>query len=236
MKLAGLGLQKLWVEVIYTLYRSFENSLKASGARAMEVFKQIPLYRFLMLCNECSLDKTILDCGAGGDTPPLSLFSSNGYETIGIDADIKQIERANKFAEQKGQSLNIQLGDMRSLELENDSVSYVYSYNSIFHMKKAEVEQSIQEMKRVLRPNGLLFVNFLTLKDFRVGDGVDLGNDQYEQIEDDLPVIHSYYDYNEADYMFEDMEFIYKEDRVLERIFEGERIRQGFIDYILMKR
>ncbi|MNE62983.1 hypothetical protein D3C80_1583050 [compost metagenome] len=69
-----------------------------------------------------------------------------------------------------------------------------------------------------------------------MGDGVDLGNDQYEQIEDDLPVIHSYYDYNEADYMFEDMEFIYKEDRVLERIFEGERIRQGFIDYILMKR
>lgn len=50
-----------------------------------------------------------------------------------------------------------------------------------------------------------------------------------------MPVIHSYYDYNEADIMFEDMTLIYKEDRVLERIFEGKKIRQGFIDYTFKK-
>ncbi|ADO57738.1 class I SAM-dependent methyltransferase [Paenibacillus sp. FSL M8-0228] len=201
----------------------------------MELFRQVPLYRFLALCNESGMERTVLDCGAGGDSPPLSLFVHYGYKTIGIEMNVEQFQKANRFAEMRGQNLNIQHGDMRSLSFSDESISFVYSYNSVFHMRKEDVKQSINEMKRVLKPNGVLFVNFLTVKDFRVGEGVDLGDNQYEQIEDNEPVIHSYYDYNEADAMFDDMKLIYKEDRVLERIYEGKKIRQGFIDYILKK-
>jgi len=181
------------------------------------------------------MEKTVLDCGAGGDSPPLSLFARYEYSTYGLEINMEQIQKATQFAEKRGQYLNIQQGDMRHLPFSDQSVSFVYSYNSIFHMKKEDVKNTINEMKRVLKPNGLMFVNFLTVKDFRVGEGVDLGENQYEQIEDNEPVIHSYYDYNEADKMFDEMELIYKEDRVLERIFEEEKIRQGFIDYILKK-
>ncbi|MEF2965808.1 class I SAM-dependent methyltransferase [Paenibacillus sp. M1] len=201
----------------------------------MEIFKQIPLYRYLSICNESGMQKTVLDCGAGGDTPPLSLFYSNGYTTYGIEFAADQIDKANTFAKSKGQDLNIKQGDMRRLPFENESISFVYSYNSIFHMNKNDVRTSLEEMKRVLKPGGIMFVNFLTVHDFRVGEGIDLGNNQYEQIEDGFPVIHSYYEPNEADGLLDDMEFIYKEDRVLERIFEGERIRQGFVDYICRK-
>ncbi len=200
-----------------------------------EIFRQIPLYRFLMCCNETNLEKLVLDCGAGGDCPPLSLFDEYGYKTFGIEYDIKQIEKANHYAKEKGQYLNIKQGDMRKLELESESISYVYSYNSVFHMKKAEVLHSINEMKRVLKPNGLLFVNFLTIKDFRCGEGKVVGQNEYEQMDDDMPVIHSYFEEHETDHFFEDMDILYKEDRVLERIYEGERIRQGFIDYIARK-
>lgn len=54
-----------------------------------EVFKQIPLYRFIMHCNETKMEKTILDCGAGGDCPPLSLFVEYGYLTYGIEFNSK---------------------------------------------------------------------------------------------------------------------------------------------------
>lgn len=181
------------------------------------------------------MEKTILDCGAGGDTPPLSLFANYGYTTYGIEMNVEQLNRANQFAAERGQNLNIHQGDMRQLAISDESMSFVYSYNSIFHMRKQDVKEAINELKRVLKPGGLLFVNFLTLKDFRVGDGVDLGENQYEQLEDDELVIHSYYDYHEADSMFDDMQLIYKEDRVFERKFEGEWIRQGFIDYIYKK-
>lgn len=201
----------------------------------MELFKHVPLYRFLDMCNASGLEKTILDCGAGGETPPLSLFAQYGYTTCGIEMSDRQIQLANEFAGLRNQQLNIMQSDMRHLPLESESFSFVYSYNSVFHMRKEDVRKAVAEMKRVLKPNGLLFVNFLTLKDFRVGDGLDLGDNQFEQEEDDELVIHSYYDYDEADALFEDMELIYKEDRVPERRFEGEWIRQGFIDYILQK-
>lgn len=200
-----------------------------------EIFKQIPLYRFLMFCNETNMEKSVLDCGAGGDCPPLSLFLEYGYQTHGIEYNKEQLELANQFANHRNQILNIKQGDMRTLKLEGESFSFVYSYNSVFHMEKTDILKSINEMKRVLKPNGLLFVNFLTTKDFRCGTGVDLGDNQYEQM-DDFPVIHSYFDESEPDKFFENMEILYKEDRVLERIYEGKKIRQGFVDYIARKR
>lgn len=200
-----------------------------------EIFKQIPLYRFIMYCNDTTMDKTVLDCGAGGDCPPLSLFSEYGYLTHGVEFNSNQVEEANKYANGKSQHLNIEQGDMRQLKFENESFSFVYSYNSVFHMIKADVSKSISEMKRVLKPKGLLFVNFLTTEDFRCGTGVSVGENQYEQMDDNIPVIHSYFEEDEPDSYFDDMEILYKENRVLERIYEGEKIRQGFVDYIVKK-
>lgn len=201
----------------------------------IEIFKQIPLYRFLMYCNDTNMEKVVLDCGAGGDCPPLALFYEYEYLTNGIEMDLGQIEKANNYAKKNGQQLKIGQGDMRKLNFDNEYFSFVYSYNSVFHMSKEDVLRSVNEMKRVLKPKGLLFVNFLTVSDFRCGTGVNLGKNQYEQFDDDIPVIHSYFEESEADKYFEDMKILYKENRVLERIFEGEMIRQAFVDYIVEK-
>jgi SAM-dependent methyltransferase len=199
-----------------------------------EVFRQVPLYRFLQVCNESQLEKDILDCGAGGDQPPLSLFYEYGYHTCGIEFDERQLGKAIQYADRKGQNLHIEQGDMRHLEFADGSFSFVYSYNSIFHMRKADILQSIGELKRVLKPGGLLFVNFLTLNDSRCGLGPQVWENEYEQM-DDGPVIHSYYRIDEADAYFTGMPILYKEDRTLERISEGEKIRQGYVDYVLQK-
>lgn len=200
-----------------------------------EIFKQIPLYRFIMFCNETAMNKKVLDCGAGGDYPSLSLFSEYGYETHGIELNSKQLEKANIYVSKKSQNLNIERGDMRKLNFENEYFSFVYSYNSVFHMTKSDVLNSINEMKRVLKPEGLLFVNFLTTKDHRCGTGVAMGENQYEQMDDYIPVIHSYFEEDEPEKYFNNMKILYKESRVLERIFEGKKIRQGFVDYIVKK-
>lgn len=200
-----------------------------------EIFRQIPLYRFIMFCNETTMDKVVLDCGAGGNCPPLSLFSEYGYKTHGIEFDINQLKKANMYADEKNQDLNIEQGDMRNLKFEDETFSFVYSYNSVFHMRKEDVLKSINEMKRVLKPRGLLFVNFLTTKDSRYGTGLAIGENQYEQMERNTPVIHSYFEECEPDAYFEDMEILHKEIRILERMDEGKKIKQGFVDYIVKK-
>ena len=200
-----------------------------------KIFSQIPLYRFLMVCNESAESKNVLDCGAGGDSPPLSMFNEYGYKTTGIESDPKQIEKAVSFSKKSNQALEIIEADMRKLPFGEASFDCVYSYNSIFHMKKDDIKKGIKEMKRVLKPKGLMFVNFLSTDDFRCGEGPCIGDNEYEQM-DDEPVIHSYFKHNEADGYFLDMKILYKEIRILERIYDGEPIKQGFIDYILVKK
>lgn len=199
------------------------------------LIKQVQLYKFLDYCNEYDLEKSVLDCGAGGAYPPLSIFSEFGYKTYGIEISNSQIEKAEKFSEHHNLELNISKGDMRKLPFGNEAISYIYSYNSIFHMTKKDIEKSINEIKRVLKPGGLFCVNFLSLKDGWYGDGKKAGKNEFLQIERDEEVIHTYYDINEAEAHFENMKILYKEDRVIERIFEGEKIKQGYIDYIVQK-
>jgi len=199
------------------------------------VFRQVPLYRFLQYCNECDHERIVLDCGAGGNCPPLALFSQFGYKLNGIELDLSQIDKASLFAEKHGLDLNIKHGDMRKLDFEDESLSFVYSYNTIFHMKKTDIHKAIEEMKRVLIPRGLLFVNLLSTDDESFRSGKEIGFGEYEQLEDEETCIHTYYGIDEADSYFNGMEILYKEVRLLERIFEGKKIKQGYIDYIVKK-
>ena len=117
------------------------------------IFKQTPLYRFLEYCNNEKTEEKpkILDCGAGGVIPPLSLFYNFGYETTGVELDEKQIIKANIFAKESKQKLNIKMGDMTKLDFNDNTFDFVYSYNSVFHMKKVQIEKAIKEMKRVFK-------------------------------------------------------------------------------------
>jgi hypothetical protein len=75
------------------------------------------------------------------------MTSEHGYKTYGIEICDSQIEEAKVFSEKHNLELNITKGDMRKLPFEDESISYVYSYNSIFHMKKEDIAKSISEIK-----------------------------------------------------------------------------------------
>lgn len=199
------------------------------------IFRQTQLYNFLSYCNKIDLDKTVLDCGAGGNLPPLALFSSQGYKTYGIELREIQIEKANIFSDKHKLSLNISKGDIRNLPFENDSISFIYSYNTIFHMTKEEITQSVNEIKRVLKPNGLCFINFLSIYDSDYGKGEKVNHGEFLQDEGDEKIIHTYYELEEAEKHFNDMNILFKESRILQRIYDGEKITQGYIDYIVQK-
>jgi ubiquinone/menaquinone biosynthesis C-methylase UbiE len=199
------------------------------------IFRQTQLYKFLNYCNDINLEKSVLDCGAGGNCPPLALFLECGYKTYGIEISNSQIERAKTFSKEHNVELNISKGDIRKLAFEDESISYIYSYNTIFHMKKEDIAKAVAEIKRVLKPGGICFINFLSVNDCDYGKGEQVGEGEFLQSEGDEEVIHTYYDIEEAETHFKDMKILFKENRILERIYEGEKIKQGYIDYIVQK-
>ena len=200
------------------------------------VFRQNQLFTFLLYCNDVDLEKKVLDCGAGGNCPPLAIFAEQGYQTIGIDNSEKQIALAKDFEKNHGLNLGIEHGDMKHLPFEDNSIGFIYSYNSIFHMSKIEIAQTISEIRRVLPQGGLTFINFASEHDQRSTVGEKAGDGEYIQLEFGEHVLHSFFKENEAEQYFEGLKVLYKENRIREGYNQkGDRIRMGFIDYILEK-
>jgi ubiquinone/menaquinone biosynthesis C-methylase UbiE len=197
------------------------------------IIRATPLYNFLWYCNQLDIEKTVLDCGAAGFMPPLTIFNEQGYKTCGIDIDRDMIEVAHEYEKKNGIQLNISYGDMRDIKFDDNTFSFVYSYNSIFHMTKKDIAKSIGELKRVTNKYGLIFLNLLSVDDFLYGVGEKVGEDEYLQDEGDSSVVHTFYKDDEADILFSDSKIIHKEKRIIERLHGDEKIKQAFIDYII---
>jgi len=180
-----------------------------------------PLYTFLGYCERSSLPKEILDCGAGGEDPPLYIFHSLGYTSHGVDISEEQLKKTRGFCDSKGIELNIRKGDMRTLPFEDCSFSFVYSYDTVFHMPKKEVAVAVEEMKRVLRREGLLFVNFVSTQHSGFGAGQKVGPGEFVQNGRHGKVFISYYEDNEPDTLFNGLEILSKEKRIVELTSKG---------------
>ena len=196
-----------------------------------EVCWATPLYEFLKYCEETELPRDILDCGAGGERPPLALFHRFGYTTAGIDLDPEALKKTVAFCERASVELGISQGDMREIAFPSESFSFVYSYNAISFMTKPDIAIATSEMERVLRPAGLFYVNFDSVDDPDRSEFSDssflrevLRSRRFSHFEDD-----------EADVHFGGFTILRKQKRLIEELYEGKRIKQAYIDYIARK-
>ena len=188
------------------------------------------LYGFLKECNASPLEKIVLDCGAGGETPPLALFYEHGYKPYGIDTSDEQIGAAHTFCKENSIPLTIVKGDMRDIPFHDGSMSFVYSLNTVCHLTKRDTACAIKEIERVLTGDGLVMVNFISEDDEWFGRGKKVGKGEFLQEEDWYPGvvkkghICSYYKDDEPDIYFESFEIIRREKRILElQIEKGNR-------------
>ncbi len=193
------------------------------------------LYTFLQHCESTSLTREVLECGAGGwpgFEPLLARFAERGFVVHGIEISEKRLDHARVYCADHGIDADLRVGDMRELPYPDGSIPFLFSYNAIFHMPKADIARALEEIKRVLAPGGHCFVNFASIDDQRCGEGEELGPGEFQQREGDEVVLHSFYDADEADPLFDGLVIDHKERRVLTRRFQDGLFRQGYIDYI----
>ncbi len=201
----------------------------------IQTFYPSSLYNFLRFTNSIGLEKKILDCGAGGPYPKLAFFHENGFETYGIDISEDSINFANEYCEECGINLNIIKADMRKIPFNSNFFSFVFSYNSVFHLNKIECGIVIKEMYRVLKKGGICYINFLSKDDYHYGNGIEQNPGEIITIEGNEKLLHSFYDDDEPDKYLKDFQIIYKEKR---HVLEGNYFTTGrtcIIDYIVKK-
>jgi SAM-dependent methyltransferase len=79
-----------------------------------------------------------------------------GARAVGIDLSPAMVEHARKL----NPGIEFRLGDMRSLEIEDETLGGIVAFYSIIHIPRSEVVAVLVEMKRILRPGGLLLLAF----------------------------------------------------------------------------
>ena len=160
-----------------------------------------PIYYFLSYLqrnNEIAAgEKTILDCGASGLVPPLGLFYEHGFTTYGIDISEEQIARSHAFEIDHDMNLNIQEGDMRAIPFPDDHFDFVYELYSMVHHSKDDIQIALSEMYRVLKPDGICFVSFMSAECWPM-DGIEEKPGEFLCREHDQQVIHSIFSDSEA--------------------------------------
>lgn len=97
-------------------------------------------------------EKTILDVGCG--TGAILKRLGNPENNVGIDLAPDAIA----FCRQRGLS-NVQQADIRALPFDDASFDAVICSSVLYHQWVPDVAAAIREMRRVLRPDGVVLIN-----------------------------------------------------------------------------
>lgn len=160
-----------------------------SSARLRAFLGDIDIYLFDQIAKgRFDARRTVLDAGCGSGRN-LVFFLQQGFEVFGVDQNAAAIARVRDLAAQLAPDLppdNFHACSVDSLPLESESVDAVVS-SAVLHFASDEEHfaSMLEEMWRVLRPQGLLFARLASnigLEDrvvaygrgrFRLPDGSD---------------------------------------------------------------
>jgi ubiquinone/menaquinone biosynthesis C-methylase UbiE len=111
------------------------------------------LHRYLLARLYCE-KKTVLDiaCGEGYGT---NILSSIAKHVTGVDMDEKAIEHAS--GKYKADNIVFKTGIATSIPAEDSSMDVVVSFETLEHLQ--EQDKMMSELKRVMKPDGLLIIS-----------------------------------------------------------------------------
>ena len=99
--------------------------------------------------------KTILEIGCGIGVDSIQL-AKRGYAVTAVDLTENALAVARQFAAQRGVAVDFRLGNAEGLDFPDQSFDAVYSFGVLHHTP--DIERSVAEVHRVLRPGGTAYV------------------------------------------------------------------------------
>ena len=105
----------------------------------------------------------ILEIGCG-NCRNLLVFAKKGFKCYGLDFSEKMLEFAKLFCEKHKIKVRLKLGVAEKLPYQNNFFDYCLSISLLHHLEtKEKRRKAVEEMFRVLKPNGLAFVSVWNL-------------------------------------------------------------------------
>lgn len=138
----------------------------ASWAEAIGSAEATPLMHEMIEAYGTSEHGWAIDLGCGTGRAFFPLVQA-GYRVIGIDPVRRSIQLSRKRVAREGfQAFPLQ-ASAAQLPLRNDSTAFVFAIGSLFHLSDRELMLALQEIYRILEPQGKAILHFLDLGDWR---------------------------------------------------------------------
>ena len=120
-----------------------------------------------------------LGCGVGRHA---IFLAEQGFEVDAIDGSASGVAFATAAAAKRGlrpEQIRLRQGLVHQLPFATAAFDYVLSWNVIYHGIPAEVARAIAEIRRVLRPAGLLEATMLSKRHVKFGQGRAVDRDTF---------------------------------------------------------
>ena len=160
---------------------------------------------------EDKLDFLDLGCGIGRHS---ILFGKHGFNVNCFDISEDAIAKTRKWAESEGlNNFTYKVGDMLELPYANGSMDCILCRNVISHSDTKGVEQTISEIRRVLRPQGECYLTLGSKETwgFKQTDWLLIDENTRLRMEEgpEYRTPHFYADYELCKKLFRDFEIIF---------------------------
>lgn len=161
----------------------------------------------------------VLDLGFGLGRH-IILFAREGFETYGIEPTRSGFAYCNKWLKGEGLRADIRIGEMTELPYGDGFFDFVLSWNVIYHGTLRQLRRALEEIRRVTRRGGLVYLTLNSTRNKHYGQGSEIEPGTFlnpMKADGDLP--HHYSDEEEAEALFEDWDVLRMEER--EESFAG---------------
>lgn len=177
--------EKEWRERFERFARRYKNDHLISGWSCNGLRRRLALFEEILKVQTLTVPSKILDLGCGGGTY-VRYLASLGHKVVGIDYSINSLKRAS--AADKDQSGIYLGGEAYNLPFYKESFELVVSIGVLQALDNPE--RALDEMVRVLEPNGVLVVEFLNAFEL-----IALSKAVTERLTGKSPRLHTYSPY-----------------------------------------
>jgi len=100
-----------------------------------------------------------LGCGIGRHTV---YFASLGYDVVAFDIEEDAVKRTKDWLKKEGLKAEVYQGKMTEIDQPDSCFDLVLAFNVIYHAFKPDIETTIKNIYRILKPGGYFFGTMLT--------------------------------------------------------------------------
>jgi ubiquinone/menaquinone biosynthesis C-methylase UbiE len=148
--------------------------------------------------------KAVLDvaCGAGCH---VIYLAEQGFDVTAADVSVTGLKMTKERLQKRNLRANLVRCDMNCLPYAEGCFDILVCTRAIYHQKLKSIQETLLEIRRVMKGNGVLLIDFLSKDTYSYGKGVRVEGGTFMEHEGhERGVTHHYADEQELKQLFRD--------------------------------